>query len=195
MKKYQILFTLIFVLISMLWFYLDALSLKKTRAVYIQDLNVSMVSFADLLAIDQKAIHHSTHKLWGMTISRALKERELLRQAVAALKEPKEDETVQKYEKVNVIHRTICIEGACWLFVGKVEIGDLKSITLLSKDNKAELKTYNIGDYLSKKTKIVDIEGDTMLVVNEDRMDYFKLKLFDINLLQYKPKVTKEHNE
>jgi len=179
----------------MLWFYVDALSLKKTRAVYIQDLNVSMVSFADLLEIDQKAIQHSSHELWGMTISKALKERDLQREALAALQDSKKDETEQKYENINVTHKTICIEEACWLFVGKVEIGDLKSITLLSKEKKPKLETYNIGDYLSKKTKILDIEGDTMFVMNEETMDSFNLKLFDINVSQYKPKVTKEQNE
>jgi hypothetical protein len=80
----------------------------------------------------------------------------------------------------------------CWLYVGTIEMGSVKTITLLLKEKKPKLETYKIGDYLSKKTKILDIEGSKMSVINEDTMDSFNLKLFDINISQYKPKVTKE---
>jgi len=198
MKKYQIIFTVLFVLIFVLWFYLDSLSLKKERPVYLQDLNVSMMGFEGLLGIDKDKIHQSTYMLWGMKISKALTERELQRQALAALnateKEENNDET-KKYENVNVTHKTICIEETCWLFVGKVEVGDITSITLLSKEQKPKLESYKMGDYLSKKTKIIDIRENSMSVLNEDTMDSFNLKLFDINISKYKPKVKKEQNE
>lgn len=189
MKKYQIVFSVIFVLIFILFFYLDSLSLKKTRPIYLQDLNATIINFSTVLPIDANQTINATHQLWGMKISRVLKDRELQRQAIERLKNQENtQEEVKKYEHVNVTHRTICIEKKCWLFVGKVDIGNSKTVTLLSKEKVPKLETYQLGDYLSKKTKVIDIEGNEMLVVNEDTMDRFKLKLFDISISQYKPK-------
>jgi len=191
MKKYQLLFSIIFILTFLISFYLGSLSLKKTRPIYLQDLNVTTISFSSILPVDDNQTINATHKLWGMTISLALRDRELQRQALERLKRqdipPVKEETTQ-YEQVNVVHRTICIEKKCWLFVGKMEIGNVKTVTLLSKENLPKLETYGIGDYLSKKTKVVDIKGNEIVVINEDTMEYFKLTLFDINISQYKPK-------
>lgn len=190
MRKYQILFSILLIVVFMLSFYLDSLSLKKTRPIFLQDLNKTMIDFLSILPIDQNQTHPTTHELWGMKISRILEDREFQRIAIEKLKLQEKDtkEEVKKHEHVNVHYKTICIEKKCWLFVGKIDIGDVKAVTLLSKDNAPKLESYKVGDYLSKKTKVIDIDGNEMLVTNEDTMQSFKLKLFDVSLSQYKPK-------
>jgi hypothetical protein len=194
MKKYQIVFSVIFISIFLLLIYLDSLSLKKARPVYIQDLNVTMTNFADILPVDNTQMVHATHQLWGMKISKVFEDRELQRKALEKLKNmtknsvQKDIKKINKHENINITHRTICIEKKCWLFVGKVDIGNLTTITLLSKETIPKLETYKIGDYLSKKTKVIDIKGNEMFVLNEGTNKSFSLKLFDISISQYKPK-------
>lgn len=200
MRKYQIVFSAIFLVAFLVYLYSEFSSLKKTLPIRIQDLNNSIINFSNILPMQDTKTSNTTYTLWGMKKSKTLEEREQKLEAENLLKalendELKNNDELKKYENINVTHRTICIEKICWLYVGKVEIGNTKTVTLLLKEQKPKLETYNIGDYLSKKTKIIDIENNYMSVFNEDTMESFNLTLFDINVSQYKPKVTKELNE
>jgi len=195
MKKYQIIFAIAVWLFFLLSFYLETASSQKSSKVYLEDLNRSVTNFQELLFVPPDKIYANDFTLWDMKISKLLKERDKksLQEDEQKLKSLEIDKP--KEQNLNVKYRTICIEKKCWQLMGVMSINGVKTLTLLSKEKKNRLQVFKIGDELLPKIIIKNIKGESMILLNEEKDKEIVLKLFDVNISQYLPKIIKEKNE
>ncbi len=195
MKKYQTIFTLVVWLFFLLSFYLETASSQKNSKIYLEDLNRSVTNFQELLFIPAEKIHANDFKLWDMKISKLLEEREnkRLKEDEKKLKNTEVDKS--KKQNLNVKYRTICVEKKCWQLMGIMSINGVKTLTLLSKEKKTKLQIFKVGEELLPKILIKDIKGESMILLNKEKNREISLKLFDVNMSQYLPKIIKEKNE
>jgi len=196
MKKYQFIFTLAIWLFFLLWFYFETLPFKNSTKVYLEDLNRSVTNFQEQLFVPKEKIYTNDFKLWDMKISKILKGRE----AKAILEKEKSllDKKIEnrpKSQNINVKYRTICIEEKCWQLMGIVTINGVKRLTLLSKEKSAKLQIFKVGEELLPKILIKDIQGEKMILLNQEKNKKIILKLFDVEISKYIPKVIKEKDE
>ena len=195
MKKYQTVFILSVWLFFLLSFYLKTEPSQKNSKVYLEDLNRSVINFKEFLFIPTKKIYANDFKLWDMKISKLLKEREAkhLKKDEKKLKNREVDKS--KEQNLNVKYRTICVEKKCWQLMGIMSINGVKTLTLLSKEKKRKLQIFKVGEELLPKILIKDIKGESMILLNKEKNREIVLKLFDVNMSQYLPKIIKEKNE
>jgi len=201
MKKYQIVFALFVWLFFLLSFYLETASSEKNSKVYLEDLNRSVINFQELLSVPSDKIYANNFKLWDMQMSNLLKDRNTQRLKDKNNKHLKEDELKGKNmdnfkeQNLNVKYRTICVEKKCWQLMGIMSINGVKSLTLLSKEKKRKLQLFNLGDELLPKIIIKNIKGESMILLNKEKNKEIVLKLFDVDMSQYLPRIIKEKNE
>ncbi len=190
MKKYQIILTLLIVVFYLLSLYISYMSFKKSREIKLADINHSVINIKNIISINKDKIYHSTYKSWGIDINKILKNREEKKQ-----KEELKLDKVDTDDKINSTNKKICIKNNCWIFKGVVDIGNNIRVTLISTDKKESLETFKIGDELLEDLVIKKITEDSMIVIDKKENKKFVLKLFDINISKYSPKIIKETNE
>jgi len=196
MKKYQIIFTLTVWMILLLSFYLETVSSQKNRKIYLKDLNKSVTNFNEELKIPIDKIYLNDFKLWDMKISKLLENRvkKLLLENENELKDMGLNNKIKK-QNFNIKYRTICIETQCWQLMGIMSINGIKKLTLLNKKPSSKLQVLNIGDELLPGIIIKNIKGESMILLNKEKNKEFILKLFDIDMSQYLPRVLKEKDD
>lgn len=193
MKKYQIILTVLIIVFYLLSLYISYMSFKKSREIKLADINHSVINIKNIISINEDKIYHSTYKSWGIDINKILKNREDKKQ-----KEELKLDKVDTDDKINSTNKKICIKNNCWIFKGVVDIGNNIQVTLISTDtnNKKEhLETFKIGDELLEDLVIKKITEDSMILIDKKENKKFVLKLFDINVSKYSPKIIKEANE
>ena len=195
MKKYQIIFALVVWLFFLLSFYLETASSQKNSKVYLEDLNRSVTNFQELLSVPSNKIHANDFKLWDMKISKLLEERGNKRLEEDKKKLKSTEVNKPKEQNLNVKYRTICVEKKCWQLMGIMSINGVKTLTLLTKEKKTKLQIFKVGEELLPKIIIKDIKGESMILLNKEKNKEIILKLFDVNMSQYLPKIIKEKNE
>lgn len=193
MKKYPLILILSLTFLYLLHFYFKQISMVKDREAYLSDLNQTIIDIDKYTIINVKKIYPSSYRLWGLSKSKLLKERE---QKI----EKKEDKVkmVDKKklnENINLIKRKICLNKKCWEFMGMVTINNKMQVTLLSTDKKSKLESFRVGDELLDNLIISQIQGDTMTIIHKKDKKAFILKLFEVNTSAYSPKNIKEINE
>jgi len=195
MKKYQIIFALVVWLFFLLSFYLETASSQKNSKVYLEDLNRSVTNFQELLFIPSEKIYANDFKLWDMKISKLLEDRgnKRLKEDEKKLKSKEVNKT--KEQNIKVKYRTICVEKKCWELMGIMSINGVKTLTLLTKEKKTKLQIFKVGEELLPKILIKDIKGESMILLNKEKNREIVLKLFDVDISQYTPKIIKEKNE
>jgi len=162
------------------------------REAYLSDLNQSVVNIEDRVVIDTEKIVHSSYSLWGLKRSKLLENRAI--KIEKKLNKTKVKDR-PKERNVNVKQRTICVEKRCWEFMGLMSINGIQTLTLLNKEKKSKLELFKVGDELLPKIIIKKIKGESMILQNQENHKKMVLKLFDVNLSQYRPKKSKEKHE
>ena len=195
MKKYQIIFALVVWLFFLLSFYLETTSSQKNSKVYLEDLNRSVTNFQELLFIPSEQIYANDFKLWEMKISKLLEDRgsKRLKEEEKKIKSTKVNKT--KEQNIDIKSRTICVEKKCWELMGIMSINGIKTLTLLTKEKKTKLQIFKVGEELLPKILIKDIKGESMILLNKEKNREIVLKLFEVDVSQYLPKIIKEKNE
>ena len=191
MKKHQFILILFLVLLYLIFFYFNY-SVSKDREVYLSDLNKTIVNINQKIAIDSEDIYPASYLLWGLNRSKLLKERE------SKIDEKKEKKIIEKEileKNIKLVKRVICLEKKCWELMGIMSINGVKTLTLLSKEKKRKLQIFKVGEELLPKILIKDIKGESMILLNKEKNREIVLKLFDVNMSQYLPKIIKEKNE
>lgn len=187
MKKYKIVFTFLFILLYLLWYYLSYSSLRKSREAYIADVNITVIDIADRVKVDIHRVYDSNFKLWDLEINKILEDREKKREKDASQTIQKESSS-QKGSRFNLTKRKICLQKRCWEFMGMLTIGKKVEVTLLSTDKKRKLGTFSVGDELLEGLIIRKIKGDRMVVLDKKKDKKFILKVFEVNATAYLPK-------
>jgi len=185
MKKYKILFTFIVVVVYLINLYVDYASLNKERKAYLKDLSMDTVDINQTVKIDLDTITSSTYKDWGLKKSFLLQKREDEKKLLADMISSSSKKLDKNFEITN---RIVCLEKKCWEFMGIVKINDQVRVTLLSKDKKPKLETFQIGSILLENLKIIDIQSNKMIIFDSKKEEKFDLKLFDVNVKKYYPK-------
>jgi hypothetical protein len=187
MKKYQIALSLLFITAYLLSLYVSNESLKKSRDVKLTDIDIKVVDIRKKLSIDMTKFSHSTYKLWGLKISKILKNR-VEKNKLDKLKSSNKFDNISK---INILNRKICIKERCWIFMGIIGIGNEIKVTLLSTEKKQKLETFMVGDELLKNLVIRKIMDDRMVLTDKRNKQEFFLKLFEVNASIYLPKRSK----
>jgi len=194
MKKFQMIAIILFVLIYLSLTYFDLIKYQKDRDAYLSDLNITIVDIPKKIGIDLKEIVSSNASLWDMETNEIILNREMLE------KERLERERLERQKNGNSLSssslpvtnsakiqkRIICLEKDCWEFMGLISINNKTVVSLLSRNKKkSKLKIFKVGDNLFKNLKIINLEGDSMILLDKEKEKKFLLKLFDINVSAY----------
>ncbi len=191
MKKYQITFIFIFLFFFLVNLYFDLNKTARVREVHLTDFNRSVIDLKKSLNIPKSKIYPNNFKLWDMKVSKIIKSKE----EEKIKKDKKNLQKKKKEQNIKIKYREICIENECWQLTGIMSINNIKNLILLKKDKKPKVEIFQIGDELLPKISIIDIRGDSMILLNKEKDKKIILKLFDINVSKYKPKTTKDKNE
>jgi len=196
MKKYQIFLSFLFIIFYLLWLYFSYESFRKSREVYLADINITVVNLNEKILIDNKKIYPSTFKLWDLEVNKILEDRknkEREKKMTQMSSKTLYSKLTYKFKKIK---KKVCLEKKCWEFMGMITIDNQRYVTLLSTDKKPKLETFSVGDELLKGLFISNIKGDSMSVTyKEEDKKTFVLKLFEVNASAYFPKSIKEINE
>jgi len=187
--RYKIIFVLIFILLYLLNIYIDYIPLNQKRKVYLKDLDISIVDINKTVWVDTNNFFSTSFHDWGLKKSSLLKKRE------KNIKEKsKKDNKLLKIKDKNfdIKNRVVCLDKECWEFMGIIKIGNSLGVTLLSKKKNSKLKTFKVGDLLLNNLKIIDINQETLLLLDMKKNKKISLKLFDVDISKYKPKNVKE---
>jgi len=202
MRKYQILLTLLLITGYLLLSYFDYESYRDFREAKLSDANLTIVNIKENISINSNNLYHSNFKLWDLEINIILEERrkkeeifglEQLRASKFHANGSSSDK--ESVANINLNKRKICLNQKCWEFMGMLTMGNQTEVTLLSTDVKPKLETFSVGDELLKGLIIIKIRGDNMVLIHKKDKRRFVLKLFDVDALDYLPKVKKEFNE
>jgi len=204
MRKYQIIFILLFIVIYIGLFYLKSNSSKKERDVYLSDLNISIIDIPKKIFVNPKDIVKTNYSLWDIDINKIMLERKRLEDAKRLSKKRKNRRKISNSSSIiedgaKIKKRIICLHNKCWEFMGMISIDNKKVVTLLSREKKDKLKVFKVGDKLLDNLIITNIKEDSLTISDEKKREKFILKLFDINLSAYHQKnikvSTKDRNE
>ena len=199
MRKYKILLSFLFIILYLIWLYFSYESFRKSREVYLADMNITVFNLKERISIDKKKLYSSTFTLWDLEVNKILENRRNKENAERENKLNQMSLNSSKREfgsNFKLIKRKICLERKCWEFMGMVSIDNQTQVTLLSTDAKPKLETFSVGDELLKGLIISKIKGDSMSVTYKEKdKKTFVLKLFEVNASAYFPKDIKEINE
>lgn len=194
MKRYKIILTFIFIIFYLLWLYISYDSFRKSREVYIADINMSIVDIKDRVKININNIYSSNFKLWNLDINKILEYRISKKEAKSINSHISNRNLPHKLSQFHLAKRKICLDKQCWEFMGIISIGKSIEVTLLSGDSKQKMETFTIGDELLDGLVITKIEGDKMVVKDNKKGEKFILKVFDVDSSAYLPKKIKDMN-
>lgn len=191
MKKAQYIFIAIVVLVYLSILYREYLPLFNLKKPRLNDLNIQIVDMNKTLTYDTDIFKVTSFKEWGLKKSSLLESREKklkllsLNQVVIKTKET----------KLNIKNRMVCLDKKCWEFIGIVTIDGIENITLLSTDKNAKLKTLKLGEKLLDNLKVISVNNSSISLFDIKQKKKINLKLFDVNVSKYYPKMIKEGTE
>jgi len=196
MKKYQIYLSFLFIIFYLLWLYFSYESFRKSREVYLADINITVVNLKEKILIDNKKIYPSTFKLWDLEVNKILEDRKNKEREKKMTQKSSKSLSSKLIYNFKIKKRKVCLEKKCWEFMGMITIDNQRYVTLLSTEKKPKLETFSVGDELLKGLFISKIKGDSMSVTYKEKdKKTFVLKLFEVNASAYFPKSIKEINE
>ena len=187
MKKYQILFTLIIIIIYIFKVYIDYSSLNKSKKAYLEDLSMNLVDINESIYFPLDKLQVTSFKYWGLKRSSLLRKREedVLKKKFLS---NKNHNSIKMIKNFKLTDRTICLENKCWEFMGIVKTDNQTQVTLLSKEKNQKLKTFKVGSQLLENLDIVEISSNMMVLFDNKKKKRFYLKLFDVDMSRYYPK-------
>jgi len=196
MKKYQIYLSFLFIIFYLLWLYFSYESFRKSREVYLADINITVVNLKEKILIDNKKIYPSTFKLWDLEVNKILEDRKNKEREKKMTQRSSKSLSSKLIYNFKIKKKKVCLEKKCWEFMGMITIDNQRYVTLLSTEKKPKLETFSVGDELLKGLFISKIKGDSMSVTYKEKdKKTFVLKLFEVNASAYFPKSIKEINE
>ena len=187
MKKYQMLFGLVVIILYLFQVYIDYSSLNKNKKAYLEDLSMNLVDINKSISFPLTKLQATSFKYWGLRRSSLLRKREedaLKRKFLSK----KSDSSIKMIKNFKLTDRTICLENKCWEFMGIIKIDNQTQVTLLSKEKKQKLKTFKVGSSLLENLDIVEISSNRMVLFDRKKKKRFYLKLFDVDISRYYPK-------
>ncbi|CAA6819812.1 MAG: Unknown protein [uncultured Sulfurovum sp.] len=189
MKKYKFILGFFLVLVFLLWSYYDYESLRKDKKAFLSDLNITVIDMNEKLLENNESMYDGNFTLWDMKKSSILESREAKQLLLNDANKSKSDK--DKERNLNLKNRVICLEKVCWEFLGIVTINNDVVVTLLSKntkDKKAKLENFHVNDMLLENVRIIEIKEEGMRLMNLEKNKEINLKLFEVDIEQYRPK-------